>query len=58
MRINVSGSNFLNTRRKMTGALYQKLSNEKIFGPKFAYPTQIISNMHSMDLDGYKVLPR
>ena len=29
--------NYLNTRREMTGALYQKLSHEKTFGPKFAY---------------------
>ena len=49
--------NFVNTRREMTGALYQKLSHEKTFGSKFAYAAQVI-DIHSMDHDGYKVLTK
>ena len=49
--------NFLSTRREMTGALYQELSHEKIFGPKFAYAAQVI-DIHSIDYDGFKVLTK
>ena len=45
------------TYKEMTGMLYQKLSQDNIFGSNYKYAQQVIE-IHAHDQDGFKVLTK
>ena len=49
--------NAVSTYKEMTGMLYQKLSQENIFGTSYKYAKQVIE-IHAHDHDGFKVITK